>query len=474
MRASLCREPPKIIKICSIIKETVLTVKRNFYVDDCLKSVFNIERAKNLISQLRELLAKGGFHLTKWASNSREVLASIPAVERAPSLVNLDFGSLPSSVALGVGWNVETDSFQFRIADGGKVKTRRAMLSFISSLYDPLGVAGPFVLHGKQLLQHLCRVDYDWDEEITEEDLTAWQSWQQSLPELSNMTIPRCFKLNLSEELHSVQLHSFSDASRLSYGAVLYLRIVDVDGQLKVSFVVGKARVTPIKQITIPRLELTAAVLATKLSRQVGEELEIQIDDFIFWTDSMIVLQYINNESTRFQTFVANRLAVIHSLSKPSQWRYVDTNCNPADSASRGLKPTEVKRIDQWFNGPEFLRGEEDIWPKFPVDIKIMADEQLEWRKNVHVNEILAKKQSLTTDDFLQYYSTWYALQKGVAWLIRFASFLKHRSKEDDIVSGPLTVSDIRIATDRIVRYLQRQEFANELKTLQTSSKKLS
>ena len=163
------------------------------------------------------------------------------------------------------------------------------MLSFVGSLYDPLGETGAFVLHGKQLLQHLCGVDYDWDKEITEEDLTEWQSWQQSLPELSNMSLSRCFKFNLSEELHSVQLHSFSDASRLGYGVVLYLRIVEVDGQLNVSFVAGKARVRLIKQITIPRLELTAAVLAMKLSGQVGEELEIQIDDSVFWTDSMIV-----------------------------------------------------------------------------------------------------------------------------------------------------------------------------------------
>ena len=103
-----------------------------------------------------------------------------------------------------------------------------------------------------------------------------------------------------------------------------------------------------------------------------------------------------------------------------------------------------------------------------------MAEEQLEWCKNAHVNEVLAKKQSLTTNDFLQYYSPWYALQKGVAWLICFASFLNHRSEEDERVSGPLTVSDICTATDRIVRYLQRQEFADELKALQTSLEKSS
>ncbi len=105
------------------------------------------------------------------------------------------------------------------------------------------------------------------------------------------------------------------------------------------SFLVGKSQVMATKQVTIPRLELTAAVLAVKLSHQVEEELEISVDRIVFWTDSTVVLQYLNNESTRFQTFVANRLAIIHDLSKPSQWKYVESTYNPADSASCGIDP---------------------------------------------------------------------------------------------------------------------------------------
>ena len=126
---------------CEFDKETVNTVRKNFYVDDCLKSVATVEQATKIASQLRELLTKGGFHLTKWASKSREVLASIPPCERASSLVNLDFESFPESAALGVIWDVESDTFRFRIVEGKNVKTRRAMLSFISSIYDPLGIA---------------------------------------------------------------------------------------------------------------------------------------------------------------------------------------------------------------------------------------------------------------------------------------------------------------------------------------------
>ena len=139
-------------------EETVKTVEKNFYVDDCLKSTSNVEKAKRLATQLREILAKGGFRLTKWASNSREVMASIPPSERAPSMVNLDFDSFPDSTALGVLWNIETDTFHFRIVKTSEMNTRRAMLSFVSSLFAPLGVAAPFILLGKQILQRLCQL----------------------------------------------------------------------------------------------------------------------------------------------------------------------------------------------------------------------------------------------------------------------------------------------------------------------------
>jgi hypothetical protein len=155
-------------------KETVKTVRKNFYVDDCLKSVATVERATRLAGQLRAMLAKGGFRLTKWASNSREVLASIPPDERASSLVNLDLELFPESAALGSIWDVEADTFRLRIVGKRDVKTRRAMLSFISSMYDPLGIASPFILPGRQILQRLCSINYDWDEEIPEDEWSTW------------------------------------------------------------------------------------------------------------------------------------------------------------------------------------------------------------------------------------------------------------------------------------------------------------
>ncbi|XP_068738151.1 uncharacterized protein, partial [Montipora capricornis] len=156
---------------------TIDTVNRNFYVDDCLKSVSTVPEAHRLVSQLSNLLAQGGFHLTKWISNCREVLKSIPAHERAPSIRDLDLEDLPLDRALGTQWDVERDTLSFKVAKRDVPSTRRGMLSLISGLYDPLGFAAPFILPAKTLLQELCRQDFGWDEQIPDEKLLRWRNW---------------------------------------------------------------------------------------------------------------------------------------------------------------------------------------------------------------------------------------------------------------------------------------------------------
>ena len=457
-------------------KETVKTVNKNFYVDDCLKSVPTVDEAINLPREQTALLAIGGFHLTKWMSNNRDVLASIPQKERVSSVVNLEFESLPIERALGVLWDVEADVFRFRIAEMKEIKTRRGILSLVSSMYDPMGFASPFVLPAKQLLQRLCQEKYGWDEALPKDEVEQGRIWQESIKQLKAVTIPRCVRGNLSANLRSVEVHNFADASKDGYGAASYLCQVDEEGKVIVLLLVAKSRVTPLKPVTIPRLELTAAVLAIKLNRQVEEELEIPVDRVVFWTDSTVVLQYINNESKRFQTFVANRLAMIHDMSKPSMWRHVDTKSNPADYASRGLKADEQHKIKTWLNGPNFLREDEDKWPEMPKGLKEMSDEQLEWRKAAQVYEAVTRE-STELNRILEYYSSWSALQKAVAWFLRYLSFLRSlripsNQVKNDVKRGNLTVKEICAATDKIVRYVQRQNFPEEIEMLESAETK--
>ncbi|XP_006816327.1 uncharacterized protein LOC102803409 [Saccoglossus kowalevskii] len=366
------------------------TVYRNFYVDDCLKSVASVEEAKELVKLLPEMLAKGGFHLTKWISNCREILALIPEAERASSVMNLDMENLPIDRALGIQWDVEKDAFNFRIGDRLKEETRREMLSFVASVYDPLGFAAPFVLPAKRILQELCRVGYGWDEKVPEDQLSNWREWRKKLPTLMTLAIPRCYKPTGFSQIQTVELHNFSDASLGGYGVASYLRLIDTNGTIHCSLLMGKSRVAPLKAMTVPRLELTAATVAVKVSRQIQDEIQLPIQRTLFWTDSTIVIQYIRNMATRFQTFVSNRLQIIHDASSPSQWYHVSSEFNPADHASRGIKfnGSNEAAITTWFHGAAFLWQPESEWPGQPTDLPEIDRDDKELRRKVQATTI--------------------------------------------------------------------------------------
>ena len=213
----------------------------------------------------------------------------------------------------------------------------------ISSIYDPLGFVAPFHLSAKILLQNLCRKQLGWDDLIPEEDLIRWKSWLEELPRLEQFAIDRCFKPPNFGDIISCQLHHFSDASQVAYGAISYLRLINSRQEVHCSFVMGKSRLSPLKPVTIPRMELSAAVLSTRLDR-IHQEVEFPIDDSFYWTDSTCVLRYIANSERRYKTFVANRVAAIREQSIPCQWHYVGTKMNPADDASRGLSTEAITR----------------------------------------------------------------------------------------------------------------------------------
>ena len=261
--------------------ETVKTVHRNFYVDDLLKSVKTVENAKKLYEQLTLMLASGGFNLTKWICNNREV---IPQSEMAGQLRNLslDIKALPIEKALGLEWNVEGDCFQFTISQKDKPQTRRGMLSMVSSIFDPLDFVAPFVLSPKIILQRLCKKGLGWDEIIPEEDLFEWQKWLAELPKLEQFKVNRCFLPPEFGDITRSQLHHFSDASKLGYGAVSYLRSVNSNGNINCSFVMGKSRLAPVKPRMIPRLELSATTTAVRLDTMIKQELDVALDTSVF------------------------------------------------------------------------------------------------------------------------------------------------------------------------------------------------
>ena len=244
--------------------EVIDTMLRNFYVDDCLKSVKSTEVAVELRKDLCALLSRGGFRLTKWLCNRKEVLETIPTSARAPSVLDLDLNSnlLPTERTLGVQWNMNSDMFTFKMTPKDKPFTRRGILSVTSSIYDPLGMVSPIILPVKRLLQDLCKQGLGWDEEIGAQESQCWRLWLSDLPLLSSVALPRCLRPVDLGQIQDAELHHFADASQIAYGTVSYARLVDENGRTHCSFLAAKSRLAHMKQMTIPRLELSAAVLA--------------------------------------------------------------------------------------------------------------------------------------------------------------------------------------------------------------------
>ena len=184
-----------------------------------MKSIDGEQEAIHLATELRQILSKGGFRLTKWITNSHSVLETIPESERSRSVKSLDFERLPVERALGVRWDVHSNTLSFEISVRERPATRRGILSIISSLYDHLGFASPYSLQGRSLLQDLCRKGLAWDDVISQEDLQTWQSWLKDLPKLESLEFDRCFKPKDFGKIVSTQLHTFSVASHMGYGA---------------------------------------------------------------------------------------------------------------------------------------------------------------------------------------------------------------------------------------------------------------
>ena len=273
--------------------QVIDTVLKNFYVDDCLKTVSSKAVAVQLRIDLCHLLSRGGFRVTKWLCIDKDVLETIPKFERARSVLDLDLSNqnLPHERTLGVQWNMDSDTFTFKVEPKHKPFTRRGILSMTNSIYDPLGLVSPVIVPAKKLLQDLCQQKIGWDDEIVLEELTLWRSWISGLPKLSQVAITRHLKPADFSEVRSCHLHHFADASQVPYGAVAYVRFVSANRQIHCSFLTAKSRLAHVKPMTIPRLELSAAVLAVRIDRALREELELTIDKSVFWSDSTSVLQ---------------------------------------------------------------------------------------------------------------------------------------------------------------------------------------
>lgn len=359
-------------------------INRNFYVDDGLVSCEDVDSAISLMKRTQHALhTNANIRLHKIASNSQSVLDSFDSDDIAKDInsIDIDRDDAPLQRSLGLHWDLKHDSFTFNIDFDGKPYTRRGVLATINSLYDPLGFAAPVTIKGRVLLRNMMSTTKDWDESLSEDFKSEWNNWERSLHDLESVKIPRPHHYVEKESVMDQGLHVFCDASENAVAAVAFLKVKDTESNIHVGFVMGKSRVAPKQGHTIPRLELCAALLAVEVAETVSGELDIPPVDIVYYSDSKVVLGYLNNKTRRFFVYVTNRVERILRFSQPHQWRYVSTCHNPADHGTRFVPPSMLEDCS-WLKGPQFLRLTESETPDvdFPL-IEPQSDKEIRCAK---------------------------------------------------------------------------------------------
>ncbi|XP_070183500.1 uncharacterized protein [Littorina saxatilis] len=434
----------------SISPEAADFIQNDFYVDDGLSSRPDTSTAVELLQGAVEICVKGNLRLHKIASNDSRVMSSFSTTQVVKSSSvedGLDQSKRSIERALGIRWNLETDTLHFVHETKATQVTKRGVLSTVASIFDPLGLVSPIILRGRQILQEACKEGISWDQELPPSILTRWNEWIHDLRSLSSLQVPRCYFTNAPLPWSGIEFHHFADASSKGYGECSYVKLSDAEGNIHSSLLMAKAKVVPIRAVTIPRLELQAAVLAVKIARFLEKELGHLEAQHYFWTDSRVVLGYIYNQTKKFHVFVSNRLQMIQDFSQPHQWHHVTTKENPADYASRGLCVQDLKN-SCWFSGPDFLRQENLQYD--PPDVPVEDND-----REVRSHFVCAPtKPRDDAEELVKGFST---LEKLIQVVMRIMTWLrliqKTTTPSRDSVATPL--EDRETAFERLVRSVQ-------------------
>ncbi|XP_058840721.1 uncharacterized protein LOC131696194 [Topomyia yanbarensis] len=267
-------------------------IQRRHYVDDYLDSFDTEDEAIKVAKEVAFIHQRGGFTISSWLSNSTEVLRRVGEQDTPlQKLINWDKGSCVERV-LGMSWLAKDDVFVYSssVDVGAAVTTKRGILRCVMSQFDPLGLLSHFLIHGRIIIQDIWRTKASWDDEIGGDILKRWRVWTSLFSDLQQIRIDRCYCPGItSSEIEDLQLHVFVDASESAYACVSYFRAV-IAGEIHITLVAAKAKVAPLKSLSVPKLELQAALIGARLMKTIGETHSLTISRRFIWSDSKTVL----------------------------------------------------------------------------------------------------------------------------------------------------------------------------------------
>lgn len=431
------------------------TVLKSTYMDDSMDSKPTVKQSLELYKELSSLWQAAGMSARKWLSNSREVMAKIPQENRAAE-IDIFEDALPQQKALGIMWRASEDSLFFCASKfDDRTLSKRSILRKVATIFDPLGFLTPFSVTGRLLIQRLWSAGIDWDEHLPPDIENDARRWLVEVDKLGEIEVERSLKVR-----ENTALHIFVDASTMAYGAVSYA-FSDSSSRIHQRMIAAKSKVAPLKSISVPRLELMAAIVGVRLASRVCSALDIDIKTVVFWSDSMNVLCWIRRNSRIFKPFVAHRVGEIQTLTNPSQWRYVPTESNPADLLTRGLSVSQLKISRLWWRGPDFLLQPKEEWPKAPSE---SGHDELEMRKAAYTTYFGQQTLKRGYIPIECLYSSWQKLIRVQAWTIRFIN--NARAEKENRISGELGVDELHDAETAILRSAQQKAFNEDYQLL--------
>lgn len=441
------------------------TVK-NTYMDDVLMAFDEDEATvRRVVNEIYELNKRASFELRGFASNRPAVISDV-------SNSNLDTALIARNDmerTLGLKWNHASDTLGFNVnmrntpvevLNGSRLPTKREVTSAAMSIFDPIGYVSPISVLGKALIQEIWRTGISWDDPISDALAPAWRSFIDNVQQLRNLEIPR----HVIAYNREVDLHTFCDASEKIYAAAVYVVSRGPDGLVRSALVAAKARVSPLKVISIPRLELQSCVLATRLADTIVKESDYTINKRYFWSDAKTALSWIRSDPRRYKSFVAHRVAEIEGSTTPADWHWVPSALNVADDATKGV-PAEFDAKHRWFNGPEFIRQDSKHWPveKLPAQPTDTGEE----RVPKTVCSATAAQNKFAYLPEVSRYSKFTRLVRAVGrTLVAAENFKAVLYKKKPVLE--LSNDHISLAEILLIRRSQHASFDEEIKLMET------
>jgi len=343
--------------------ECFSVIKQGMYVDNLFYTGNDETHLLSLYKEATARMMEGGFDLRCWSSNCPRlngVFAEDGKASPADTSPQVDkllgYRYFPAKDQISVT-NFDTN-------DKDNV-TKRTILSYISKIFDPLGLVLPVIVKAKVLMRELWQLKLNWDEPVPNDLLITWRKIKLDLDQLPNLMFDRC------SYREKVELLIFCDSSKLHYGFTVYAKDAQ-SGACNLLF--GKSKQAPTKAKSLPTLELLSVYLATQCLPSILDSLGDRVLNITICGDSQVVLSWILSGKTKSKNiFAMNRVKDItksradikDKYKLDCKFRYIPTEFNPADLLTRGISYADfASKLDFWLHGPQFLNSPTPTWPQ--------------------------------------------------------------------------------------------------------------